>query len=125
MIPSNLDEAVDGLLERYTPETLGQVKGHSLDKARIWCHLGLACWVRNEWIYPKGSPLVKWFGTTLYAESGFPPDIWEMLCEPDRISGIVTEALWHRLHDLEYVVAPFEAPEPGQGSNARITPWSS
>ena len=86
MKPSSLQEAVVTIRETFPETELQDWATQPEDTACLQAHWGLGLWIRNHWIYDKGSPLAS----EIKKQSLFLHD--------DDISSIILKALWRVLN---------------------------
>jgi hypothetical protein len=90
-VPTNLDEAVNFLIESLTQRDHQEIKELlKTDSALSSTHHFLGTYLRNNWSLWEDCPLVRWF-------------IKEYkIVHADDISGIILEAFSHRYRGLNY-----------------------
>ena len=85
-IPRDIDEAVRALRSLLPESELREFAALSEQEASISAHFGIGMFIRNNWLYPAGSPLAA----SLRDEDDF-------FFDADSASDLVVRALWRNL----------------------------
>ncbi|NJN64826.1 MAG: hypothetical protein HC882_08050 [Acidobacteria bacterium] len=103
-IPANVREAAQRLEIDLSSDVLSEVRDTRTHEDRaVKFHFSLGLWIRNEWIYPAGSPLHAFF-------------VAQGVEHEDDMSGMVIEVLHAELNDrawdLQELIACFRSISP-------------
>lgn len=85
-IPSNLTDALDELSSQLSDEDKEKIKNLGEDEFVTLSHMFMGQNLRNLWLYPKGSPLRKFFKD-------------EGLFSEDDMSDIIQRSFYRHLKD--------------------------
>jgi hypothetical protein len=85
-IPNNVEEAVRALQELRPEAELRKFAVLSEFEALAGAHFGIGLFVRNQWLYPPGSPLAAQLRAEL-----------DLAYNEDSASDLVLRALWRTL----------------------------
>ena len=88
-IPKDIDEAVRSLRLLLPESQLRKFAALPEEEARVSAHFGIGLFIRNNWLYPQGSPLMA----SLMAEDAY-------FFDADSASDLVVRALWRNLRAL-------------------------
>ncbi len=92
--PGTLKECFSCIEEHFSEDEITKLKNLKEDDL-IHTHFGLGLWIRNNWLHPKESPLMKTFSN--YG--------WHV--EPDAMSALLIKATWLYLNNIEINVKKF------------------
>jgi hypothetical protein len=86
--PSSIEDAVSAILAAFPEAELQSWARQSEDEACVQAHLSLGAWIRNNWVYGDGSPLV-----TKIREAA-------VLIHDDDISLVIVRGVWRLLNGV-------------------------